>query len=201
LSPFFRETIRNWDQFRSVDASGTSVTTWFNASSVRTLGASVMGSLRQTGRIGGTFNVSVYREKHDASNLTQRAQQDATLLTLSGNLTYRIVTGLDLQGWARYNPAQTLAQGRQSGNLFTNLGVRQKLGEKAWLALYMSDPFKLWKYEFVSRDVSYIQSSVNRGTMRRTSLSLGYNWGKPPETKQRRQADEAPQQEQPIPGR
>lgn len=200
LSPFYRETIHNWDQFRNVDGNGVSVTTWLNASSVRTLGTSLMGSLRQTGRLGGTFNVSVYREKHDASNLTLRSQQDATLVTLSGNLTYRIVTGFDLQGWARYNPAQTLAQGRQSGNLFTNLGVRQKLGEQGWLSLYMSDPFKLWKYELVSRDVSYVQSSVNRGTMRRTSISLGWNWGKPPEQKQRKQVDEAPSQE-PQPGR
>lgn len=199
LSPYYRETLRNWDQFKSVDPNGVAVTTWLNAAAVRSFGASLMGSWRQTGRIGGTFNASLYRERHDASNLTQREQQDATLWSLSGNWTYKLTPVVDLQGWLRYNPAQTLAQGRQSGNLFTNLGARYKLGEKAWVALFMSDPFKLWKYEFTSRDASYIQSSVTRGTLRRTSLTAGWSWGRPPESKVRRPAEEAPPQE-PQPG-
>jgi outer membrane receptor protein involved in Fe transport len=199
LSPFYRETLRNWDQFKSVDANGVAMTTWLNAAAVRSVGASLMGSWRQTGRIGGTFNMSVYRERHDASNLTQREQQDATLWSVGGNGTYKLTSKVDLQGWVRYNPAQTLAQGRQSGNLYMNIGARTKLGEKAWIALFINDPFKLWKYEFVSRDASFVQSSVNRGTIRRSALSFGWSWGKPPETKARRPAEEAPSQE-PQPG-
>jgi outer membrane receptor protein involved in Fe transport len=202
LSPFLRETFRNWDQFKSVDAGGAQVTTWLNAAAVRSWGASLMGSLRQTGRVGGTFNLSVYRERHDASNLTQREQQDVTLWSLSGNGTLKLTPGIDLQGWLRYNPAQTLAQGRMSPNLFMNLGVRQKLGEKAWLSVTMNDPFRLWKYEFVTRDASYLQSTTQRGTMRRTALTFGWNWGKPPETRARRpSSEEAPSTEPPQPMR
>lgn len=202
LSPFLRETFRNWDQFRSADAAGALVTTWLNASAVRSWGASLMGSLRQTGRVGGTFNLSVYRERHDASNLTQREQQDVTLWSLSGNGTLKLTPTIDLQGWLRYNPAQTLAQGRIAGNLFMNLGARRKLGEKAWVSLTMNDPFRLWKYEFVTRDASYLQSNTQRGTMRRTALTLGWNWGKPPETRARRpSSEEAPSTEPPQPMR
>jgi hypothetical protein len=197
LAPFLRETYRNWDQFKSADAGGALVTTWLNAAAVRSWGASLMGSLRQTGRVGGTFNLSVYRERHDASNLTQREQQDVTLWSLSGNATCKLTPAIDLQGWVRYNPAQTLAQGRIAGNLFMNLGARRKLGEKAWVSLTMNDPFRLWRYELVTRDVSYLQSNTQRGTMRRTALTLGWNWGKPPETRARRPSGEEPPASEP----
>ena len=202
LSPFLRETFRNWDQFRSADASGALVTTWLNASAVRSWGVSLMGSLRQTGRLGGTFNLSLYRERHDASNLTRREQQDVTLWSLSGNGTLKLTPTIDLQGWLRYNPAQTLAQGRIAGNLFMHLGARRKLGEKAWVSVTMNDPFRLWRYELVTRDASYLQSNAQRGTMRRTALTLGWNWGKPPETRARRpSSEEAPSTEPPQPMR
>lgn len=65
-----------------------------------------------------------------------------------------------------------------------------------------SDPFRLWKYELVSRDASYLQSNTPRGTMRRTALTLGWNWGKPPETRARRPSgEEQPPSEPPQPMR
>ena len=40
--------------------------------------------------------------------------------------------------------------------------------------------------------------STNRGSMRRVGLSVGWSWGRPPETKARKQADETPRQDQPA---
>jgi hypothetical protein len=201
LSPFYRETVDNWDQFKSVDSLGAAVTTWRNASSIRFLGGSLVASLRQTGRLGGTLNLSVYREEHDASNLARQARRDATNWSLEGNATFKAAKMLDLQSWVRYSPAQTLAQGHTSANLYSNFGARLKLGEKAWLSLFFNDPFDLWKYTFVTSDSTYVQTSTSRGTIRRIGLSLGWSWGKQPETKPRRQTDETPRQEQPEPVR
>lgn len=198
LSPFYRETVDNWDQYKSVDSAGVATTTWLNASSVRFLGGSLVASLRQTGRVGGTMNLSVYREHHDASNLSSQARSDATNWSLDGNATFKATSVVDLQCWLRYRPAQTLAQGRLSASLFSNLGARLKLGEKAWASLFVSDPFNVWKYTYSMRDVAYVQNSTNRGSMRRIGLSMGWSWGKPPEQKQRRQTDTAPSQEQPV---
>lgn len=198
LSPFHRRTVDNWDQFKTVDSLGMAVTTWRNASSIRTVGTSLVASLRQAGRLGGTLNLSLYREMHDASNLSLSARRDATIWSLGGNVTFKANKVLDLQSFAHYRPAQTLAQGRTSGSLYLTLGARWKVTEKAWASLYLSDPFKLWKYEVVTSDASYTQTSTNRGSMRRASLAFGWSWGKPPETKQRKQAEEQPQQEQPA---
>jgi hypothetical protein len=198
LAPFFRETTENWDQFKTVDSLGVSLTTWRNASSVRFVGCSFVTSLRQTGRVGGTMNLSVYREEHDASNLSQRAQHDGTHWSLDGNVTFKATPTLDVQGGVRYRPAQTLAQGRLSATLFSNLGMRLKLNEQAWVSLFVNDPFELWKYTFVIDDATVLQTSTNRGSTRRASLAMGWSWGKRPETKTRRQADEPTRQEQPI---
>jgi hypothetical protein len=195
LSPFFKQTIHNWDQFKRVNAEGVAVTTWLNATSIRYFGGSVTGSLRQVGRLGGSLSMSVYRELHDATNLSRSAHHDATAWQVSSNVVYKLTKSLDLQSWARYSPAQTLAQGRVSGILYSNVGARQKFGDKAWLSVYVNDPFKLWKYSYTSSDPSYVQSSTNHGSIRRTSLSFGWSWGKPPETKPRKQTDEQPQQD------
>ena len=194
ISPFFRETIRNWDQFRIVDAQGVLVSTWRNASSVRTAGASVTASLRQTKRLGGTASLSVYREMHDASNISTAARRDATAWSLNGNATYSLTKKLDLQSYGRYNPTQTLAQGRVRGVLWMNIGARLKFlkDDKGWASLTLNDPFGLWKYEYETGDVSYHQRTTNRGTVRSIWASVGWSWGKPPETKQRKQSDDTP---------
>jgi outer membrane beta-barrel protein/carboxypeptidase family protein/TonB-dependent receptor-like protein len=201
LSPYYRETIDNWDQFRSVDAQGNSVTTWLNASSIRFFGTSLTASLRQTGRLGGTLNLSIYREIHDASNLTQREQESATLWSLGGNATFKLTKALDAQTFLRYNPAQTLAQGRISGIFFSNVGARYKVRETLTASLTANDPFKLWKYELVSSDASYVQRTTNRGTINSVAMTLSWTWGKPPETKQRRQQEEGQPQDQSQPMR
>jgi outer membrane receptor protein involved in Fe transport len=199
LSPFYRRTVDNWDQFKRVDSLGAATTTWLNASSIRFLGASLTASLRQTGRLGGTAGFSVFREEHDAGNLALDARRVAINWSANSNVTFKATKVLDLQSWVRYSPAQTLAQGRISATLWTNLGARLKLGEKAWASLWVNDPFDLWKYTFVTRDATHLQTSTNHYNNRRVLLSLGWSWGKPPEQKARKQADEQPpQQEQPV---
>jgi len=201
LSPFYRRTVDNWDQYKIVDSLGVATLTWRNATSIRTWGASLMGSLRQTGRFGGTASVNVYREEHDASNVSASLRRDATNWSLNGNVTFKVLKPLDLQAWAYYRPAQTLAQGRMSASTYSTLGARLKVGKTGWVSLNANDPFKLWKYTFVTSDATHRQTSTNHGSMRRFSVSFGWSWGKPPEPKARRQApteSQQPQGEQPV---
>src|SRR5262249_44164819 len=98
-----------------------------------------------------------------------------------------------------YNPAQTYAQGRLSGTFFSNVGARWKLSEQAWVSLYVNDPFKLYRYRFTASDASYTQTSRNRASIRSTTLSFGWSWGKPPEQRVRRQQAEQPPQQDRAP--
>ena len=194
LSPFFRETIRNWDQFRFVDARGVQVTTWRNASSIRTAGSSFTASLRQTQRLGGNISLSVYREMHDASNVSATSRRDLTVWSLNGYSNYSLSKKLDLQANGRFSPAQTLAQGRIRRVVWMSVGARLKLfkDDKGWASVNFNDPFRLWKYDYETSDDSFRQRTTNRGSVRSVWVSFGWSWGKPPETKPRKQADEAP---------
>ena len=200
LSPYYRRTVDNWDYFKTVDSSGVSTSTWRNASSLSFLGVSLVSSLRQTGRFGGTTTLSVYRERHDASNFTTVGLSSATNWSLDANLTYEVTKPFAVQTYVRYRPAQTLAQGRQSATLYTYAGARWKLGKAAWINFTVNDPFGLWKYEYEASDVSFIQNSSNRSSTRRYGFSAGWSWGKPPQSKVQKKSsdDAAPQQEQPA---
>lgn len=195
VSPYYRRTVDNWDQYVLVDSAGVATTTWLNASSIGFLGASVTASLRQAGRLGGTASVSVYRESHDATNLALAAERSATNWSASGNVTYKLFEPLDLQWWARYSPAQTLAQGRIAATAMTNLGARLKLGKQGSVGLWVNDPFDWWRYELTTRDAAHTQVTTNRYTIRSASLNVSWSWGRPPEQKPRKQSEQAPQQE------
>ncbi len=195
LSPYYRETVGNWDQFKQVDANGVAITTWRNAASVRLSGASLTLSLRQTGRLGGSAGFTGYRERHDASNLSSDYFNDSFRWSASVSPMVKATAALDLQGSVRFAPAQTLAQGRVSSLIFSNVGARLKLGAHAWANLWVNDPFNLWHYEYSTRDRTHAQTSSNRYSMRSAMLSLTWTFGKPPEQKPRRPAEEQPQQE------
>lgn len=199
FSPFYRRTVDNWDLFKTVDATGTAVSTWRNASSVGFAGATVIASLRQAGRFGGTATMSVYRERHDASNFTSSGVRSLVTWSLDGNVSYKATKKLDLQSFTRYRPAQTLAQGRQSSALWLNFGARYKLSDSAWLNANVSDPFLLWRSSYSSSDESYVQNGRNYTSSRRFGIAGGWSWGKPPEQKapRRPSEDAAPAQDQP----
>ena len=200
LSPYLRRTVDNWDVVTHVDATGAATATFLNASSVRVFGASVTASLRQTGRIGGTLSVGVSQEHHDASNLSSQYRHEVTGWSANGNATFKTTSTLDLQAYLRYSPARALAQGRASAYTAFSLNARQKLGEKAWISLMVNDPFNLSTYWSSTGDATYAQRITSRNHMRSVSGSFTWTWGKAPETKQRRQSAEQPQQGSPGPG-
>ncbi|HUK61974.1 MAG TPA: outer membrane beta-barrel protein, partial [Dongiaceae bacterium] len=192
VSPYFRQTVDNWDQLTSVDTAGVATSTWTNASSVMQMGVSVTASLRQAGRLGGTVGVSLYRERHDASNVPGQVLHSATSTSANANLTFRTTKRLDLQGWLRYAPRQTLAQGTRSAYAFLMLGARFKLvGDRAWLSGWVRDPFDMAHWSQTTGDATYATSSTQRNSLRGASATLMWTWGKPPEQKPRRQSTDS----------
>lgn len=194
VSPFYRETVDNWDQITRVDSAGVATTTWENASSLRLLGASFTASLRQTQRIGGTLGLSLFREAHDAANVMGGSRTDVTNWSVRGNVTFKATKSLDLQAYLRFNPRQTLAQGRVATLMYSNVSARLKVNEQVSVSLWINDPFDRYEYSLETRDAAHVQTTISRYGLRGLAATLNWAWGKPPEQKQRRQSGEAPQQ-------
>ncbi len=199
LSPYWRNTVDNWDVVTSVNASGAAVSTYRNASSVRVAGVSVTASLRQTGRFGGTLTWGVAREHHDASNVSEGFRTDVTAWSANGNATFKATKKLDLQGYLRYAPPRTLAQGLASAFVGTSLGARWEFRKSAWLSMNVNDPFQLAKYWSETGDETYSQRTDTRNRQRSVGLNATWTWGRMPEQKQRRQSAEPQQSEQGAP--
>lgn len=145
------------------------------------------------------MGVSLWREHHDAGNLSGQFRRQATNWSANGNVTFKTTRTLDLQGYLRYSPAQTLAQGRVSSYVISNLGARLKIGKTAWASASVSNPFNVARFVTTTGDADYQQSSSTQWGSRWYSLSLTWTWGKPPEQKARRQTSEQPQQDAPGP--
>ena len=196
LSPYFRDTYDNWDYVTQVDAGGAATNTWVNASSVRTLGVSLTASLRQQGKLGGTMNVGLAREEHDASNVASAYMRAVVGWSANGNLTYKLKKTVDLQANLRYAPKRALAQGYASAYVGSSFGARWKPNDRVTGGLSVYDPFNLAHFTSSTGDATYAQQQRQNNNMRGLSGSLSWSWGgKPPEQKQRRQSSDQAQPE------
>ncbi len=196
LSPYFRRTVDNWDQVRTVDSAGVSTMTWQNIASMDSYGSSLTASMRPGGRIGGFATVNAFHVAYDATNLAAGFNRQATLLSANANLTARLTSTLETQWMANYMPARELPQGRQSAMFMSNVGAKQKLlGNKAWATLWIQDPLNLWHYTFTTRDPTHIQTSRNQFSVRGLTLSVTYSFGKPPQSARKGGQDSQPAQQ------
>jgi outer membrane receptor for ferrienterochelin and colicin len=196
LSPYFRDTYDNWDYVTQVGAGGAATTTWVNASSVRTLGVSFTASLRQQGKLGGTMNVGLAREEHDASNVASSYLRAVVGWSANGNLTYKLKKTVDLQANLRYAPKRALAQGYASAYVGSSFGARWKPNDRVSGGISVYDPFNLAHFTSSTGDATYAQQQRQNNNMRGLSASLSWSWGgKPPEQKQRRQSGDQAQPE------
>jgi outer membrane cobalamin receptor len=192
VSPYYRETVNNWDQIRTVDAQGVSTMTWANVASLQTLGSSFIASLRPTGRWHGSANVSLHHENRDASNLADDYSRRSWRWSASLVGGYTLTPSLSATANLRYSPPYTLIQGRASGMFYSTIGVRQQIwNTKGSLSLFVTDPFDLYRFNFTTSDRTHVQISRTTLKQRMATLSFTYNFGRPPQQNSRRQTDES----------
>ncbi len=190
MAPYYRKTIDNWDQIRTVDAAGVSTMTWANVASLQAYGASVTAALRPTGKLNGSLNFGAFREMRDASNISVDYSRGSLRWSAGLNGGYKLSNTLTASSNLRYMPPYSLVQGRSSGMFFSSIGVRQQLwGTKGSFSVFANDPFDLYRFNFETRDRTHTQTSRTSMKQRMATVSLSYNFGKPPQQNSRRQAD------------
>jgi outer membrane receptor protein involved in Fe transport len=193
LSPYYRNTIDAWDLVTKVDAGGAATQTWVNATYVRVLGVSLTGSLRQVNRLGGTMSVGVSREHNYASDLADVFDNDVLIGSATGNVVYKVLKTIDLQAYVRYEPRHVLAQGYETSDVRSTLGVRWRPSEKFTGALTVSDPFNAAQHSNAIGDATYLEIGATHTNVRGVSGSLTWSWGgKAPVEMQRRQHSDTP---------
>jgi outer membrane receptor protein involved in Fe transport len=196
LSPYFRRTVDNWDQVRTVDSAGVSTMTWQNVASMDNYGSNLTASLRPGGRIDGFATINAFHVAYDATNLSAGFNRQATLLSANANLTARLTSTLVTQWMATYTPARELPQGHQGAMFMSNVGAKQKLrGNKAWATLWIQDPLNLWHESFATRDATHVQTSRYQYSVRAATLSITYSFGRPPQSARKNNPDNQPAQQ------
>jgi len=199
LSPYFRNTTDAWDLITTVDAGGAATQTWVNATYVRVLGVSLTGSLRQVNRLGGTMSLGLSREHNNASALADPFNQDVLTWSATGNVIYKATKTIDLQGYVRYSPKHVLAQGYETANVRSTVGVRWRPTAKLTGGLTVSDPFNAAHHSNAIGDPTYLETSTTHTDVRGVSGSLTWSWGgKEPVEMQRRQHSDTPLPSSPV---
>jgi hypothetical protein len=97
-----------------VDAAGSAVSTWANASSVQWSGLNFTYSVRQLGPLSGSVTLGVNHDRNDASNLPGATEHVATSFLSNTNVTCKATPRLDLSAYFRLAPTRSLAQGHAS---------------------------------------------------------------------------------------
>jgi hypothetical protein len=188
LAPYYRKTVDNWDQIRTVDSLGVSTMTWANTTSIVSYGSNLTFSLRPTGRLSGSASLNAYREERDADNIAREYSRSANRWSANGFFGYKVTKDLSASLNGFYMPARNLLQGRQSGFVQMSTGLRQNLwGTKGSMSLFIQDPFNMYHFTFTTADKSHTQNSSTTTRIRQASLSFTYNFGKPPQQNSRRQ--------------
>ena len=186
VAPYYRRMTDVWDQLRTVDQSGASTVSIFNLRSSKTMGSNVSLSLRQLGPFSGLLAFQGFRSESDAGNISDRYSRDQLSWSANGNITTRLQPTLTVQTSGFYNPERSLPQGTLSSFFYLTMSARKQiLNNKASISLSVVDPFDTYQQRLITTDVSHLQTSRSNFSMRRATLSVSYNFGRPPQSSRR----------------
>jgi outer membrane cobalamin receptor len=192
FSPYYRRTVDEWAQIRTVDAQGVSTATWQNLASTESYGTSLTLSVRPIGGISGNVSVSGSKEVRNASNLATNYSGESLRWSARTNLSGNVTPRLAVQAMASYTPAYEVPQGRVSSSVMTHVGIRQQLlNDRVTLNLMVTDPFDLYRSSFTTRDPTHVQIGRSRWSMRAAVLSASYSFGRPPRDRGRGRSDDS----------
>lgn len=191
FSPYYRRSVGDWTQIKSVDAEGISTVTWQNLNSVNAYGASLTANLRPTRGIGGFLSINGQQEQRNAANISDSFSGSSFHWGARGNLQARITDDLNLQSMVFYSPAREIPQGRYSSTIRMDLGLRQQLlNDRVSINLSLRDPFDLYSMEFTTSDATHVQTGRSDFSMRSAVLSVSYSFGRPPRDQRQRGGQE-----------
>ena len=198
LSPFYRRTEDAIRRYKELDEDGVSITTFRNLATSESYGADLSGNVRLGDRFSAFVSGSAYKVVTDGSNVESSLGSDAFNWSVRGNLTYKLTPRTELQWFQFYRAPMDVEQGRISAFQMANFAVRHKLwGEKASLAVRVSDPFDKMAFRFRTADERHVQESERKFDSRAVFLTFTYNFGQQPRLRQR---PTTPDQQQPQPG-
>ena len=190
VAPYFRSTTDNWEPIRRLDPDGVMVITWANTASNRQLGSSFTLTKPATGRIGGSFNLTVYHNTTDATNVSPDYKRSALLWSTGGTLNVKAGSLTTGTASFSYMAARDMPQGRMDAMLSSSLGVRRQLfNRKATLNLFINDPLDLHRSRLEYRDPAFVQLSRTVPRVRAANLSITYNFGAAPQQQSRRDTE------------
>ncbi|MEX0912375.1 MAG: TonB-dependent receptor, partial [Gemmatimonadota bacterium] len=144
-SPFFRRSVNEWEQLRTVDGDGISTTTYENLGSTNSYGVSITTSVRDFHGFGARVTLNGQRTDRDYAAVLDRITPSSTRWSLRTNLDGEVFQGLTAQGSLTYNPPRDLPQGRSSSTVMTQLGLRYRfLDRRASLNVNITDPLDMY---------------------------------------------------------
>lgn len=178
LSPYLRRTEGQRERVTTVDGDGVATRTWENVASTETLGASLTLGLPRSSRIGGRVSLSGRREVRNADNLAVRYSGSSFRWSSRLSLRGRVTEALSATSRFRYSSGRAGLQGRTSGQLTGDVGLRYRfLDDRASIRLSLRDPFGLRSSTGRARDPTYVQLERSTESTRSARINLSYSFG------------------------
>lgn len=197
LTPYLRKTTHAVRFIRSVDADGISVGTFQNVASTTMLGTDLNVTYRR-GPVSLFSGGSAWRYSSDASNLGGNLSARAVVWSARTNLTWKLSTSTDLQGFVNYRAPFATEGGSQSSFVFSNVGLRHKLwGEQGSVSVRVTDPFSLMKFDYRTANGQVIELRERRVSTRALFVTVTRNFGQ--QLKLRPRQDQEPSAAPPGP--
>ncbi len=176
-TPFYRRSVNEWEEIRTVDSDGISTTTYDNLGSTNSYGVSLTGSLRDVKGFDARVSVNGQRTDRDYAAVLDRATPSSTRWSLRTNLEREFGRNFSAEGSIVYNPARDLPQGRASATTMTRFGGRYRfLDRQAALSFNLTDPLDIYDSSIQRSSSSYIETGRQRVSMRRLTMSFSYSF-------------------------
>ena len=112
-------------------------------------------------------------------------------MSVSANAGVQARRTLSIQSNVRYIPVYELVQGHVASSIMSSVSVRQMIAKsKGSVSLFLNDPFDLYRYKFITQDHTHVQNSSTAYRLRTATLSVTYNFGRPPQQESRRTTED-----------
>jgi hypothetical protein len=191
LSNFYFLLYDVWERSRTIDANGGSTLRVDNLGEIRYGGLNLNASLRQWGPLSGSAGFQTIVGEFESDGRTTAQSFSGVFWNANTNATLRVRPTLSVQAQANYSPGEPLPQGRRLALFYSSVAIRQQLMQnKLSVNLGILDPFDLYRYRFVTYDDAHEQRGRTNPSQRRATLTVSYNFGRPPQSARRTVQDE-----------